>query len=127
MAWDPLARFKGNSIFDAIWSLFSRLLTLGLVLLGWIFFRAESWGVATQYLSRLLSWSHDGTRLLSPYILPAVAGVFLVHLFVNKDRQWAHEMPLQSVWPRILAYSGLALLLTCLAATDSAPFIYFQF
>jgi alginate O-acetyltransferase complex protein AlgI len=126
-ALNPLARFKGNPIFDAGWSLVSRFLTLGVVLVGWIFFRAESWSVATQYLSRLLTWSHDGTRLISPYILPAVAGVFLVHLFVNKDRQWAHEIPLRPVWPRILAYSSLALLLTCFAATDSAPFIYFQF
>jgi len=31
--------------------------------------RAESWGVAMQYLSRMLAWSHDGTRLISPYIL----------------------------------------------------------
>ena len=127
MALDPLARFKGNSIFDATWSLFSRLLTLGLVLLGWIFFRAESWSVATQYLSRLLTWSHDGTRLISPCILPAVAGVFLVHLVVNKDRLWAHEVVFRPLPVRILAYSSLALLLVCLAATDSAPFIYFQF
>jgi len=127
MALDPLARFKGRVIFDEVWSLSSRLLTLGVVLLGWIFFRAESWGVATQYLTRLLSWSHDGTRLISPYILPAVAAVLLVHLFVNKDRQWAVEIPLRPVWSRIVAYACLAFLLTCFAATDSAPFIYFQF
>ena len=38
MAVDPLARFKGDRIFDLSSSLFSRLLTFGLVMLGWIFF-----------------------------------------------------------------------------------------
>ncbi len=127
MAWDPLASLNTHPVLRTAWSFFSRLLTLGIVLLGWIFFRAESWSVATQYLSRLVSWSHDGTHLISPYILAAAAGVFLVHLFIQKDRNWAQEMVFRSFPVRILAYSSLGLLLVCLAATDSAPFIYFQF
>jgi hypothetical protein len=103
------------------------VLTLGVVVLGWIFFRAGSWADATQYTSRLVAWSHDGTRLISPYILPAVAAVFLVHVLVQKDRLWAQEIPTRSLSFRILVYSCLTLLLACLAATDSAPFIYFQF
>ena len=126
-AWDPFSSLNENTAFRFLWSLFSRFLTLGVVVVGWIFFRAESWEAATQYIARLLTWSHEGTHLISPYILPAAAAVFLVHLFIQKDRNWAHEIPLQPVWPRIVAYSCLALLLTCLAATDSAPFIYFQF
>jgi alginate O-acetyltransferase complex protein AlgI len=127
MAWNPLAALNPHPVFRAVWSLFSRLLTLAVVLLGWIFFRAESWGTATQYLSRLVTWSHDGTHLISPYILPAAAGVLLVHLFIQKDRLWAQELVFRPFPVRILAYSSLALLLVCLAATDSAPFIYFQF
>lgn len=127
MTLDPLRALRGNPILDAAWSVFSRFLTLGVVLLGWIFFRAESWTIATQYVSRLVSWSGDGTHLISPYILPAIAAIVLVHLLINKDRQWAHEIPLRPMLPRIVAYTGLALLLTCLSATDSAPFIYFQF
>lgn len=126
-AWNLPSLLKDSRAFQIAWTLFSRLLTLGVVLLGWIFFRARSWADATQYLSRLVTWNHDGTRLISPYILPAVAGVFLVHLLVQKDRLWAQEIPNRSVSYRILAYSTLTLLLTCLAATDSAPFIYFQF
>ena len=125
--WSLPSLLKDHPAFQIASTLFSRLLTLGVVLLGWIFFRARSWTDAIQYLSRLATWSHDGTRLVSPYILPAVAGVFLVHLLVQKDRLWAQEIPNRSVSSRILAYSCLALLLICLAATDSAPFIYFQF
>jgi len=127
MSWNPLNRLRSNGVFDAAWSFVSRGLTLLVVLLGWIFFRAESWGAATQFLLRLVTWSSDGTRLVSPYILPALAGVVLVHLFVQKDRLWAEEIVLRPAPVRIMAYSCLAILLVCLAATDSVPFIYFQF
>jgi hypothetical protein len=48
-------------------------------------------------------------------------------LLVNKDRNWAMELPGRPVPVRILGYTALAVLLVCLGATDSAPFIYFQF
>ena len=127
MTLDPLSSLRSNAVLRSIGVFFSRLLTLSVVLVGWIFFRAESWGTATEYVTRLVTWNYDGIRLLSPYILPAAIGVFLVHLLVNKDRLWAHEIPLRPVPVRIMAYSCLTLLLACLAATDSAPFIYFQF
>jgi alginate O-acetyltransferase complex protein AlgI len=126
-AWDPFSSLNENAAFRFLWSLFSRFLTLGVVVIGWIFFRAESWEAAIQYIVRLLTWSHEGTHLISPYILPAAAAVFLVHLSIQKDRNWAHEIPFRPVPARIFAYSCLALFLVCLGATDSAPFIYFQF
>ena len=127
LAWNPIGALQLNTVFRFVWSSFSRFLTLGVVLVGWIFFRAESWGVATEFLSRLLAWESGGTRVISPYILPATGAVFLVHLCVQKDRVWPHEIPLRAPAFRIFAYTSLALLLACLAATDSAPFIYFQF
>ena len=129
-AWltlNPFASLKETPAFRVIWSLISRLLTLAVVLLGWIFFRAESWTMATQYVARLVTWQRDGIQLISPYILPALAAVFLTHLFVRKDSNWVQEIPFKSFPSRIFAYSSLVLLLVCLAATDSAPFIYFQF
>jgi alginate O-acetyltransferase complex protein AlgI len=127
-AWDPLPeRLKLNPAFQVMWSVLSRALTLGIVLVGWVFFRAQSWGAATEYLARLFRMAKDGTHLVSPYILAAFAAVVLVHLVVNKDRQWAHEIPGRAMPVRIVAYACLAILLACLSATDSAPFIYFQF
>ncbi len=127
VSWDPLRTLKTRPAFEALWSLFLRSVTLGVVLMGWIFFRADSWTTATQYLGRLVMWSQDGTRLVSPYIVPALAGVCLSHIFIQKNRNWAQEVPDYSFLGRTLAYSCLALLLVCLAATDAAPFIYFQF
>jgi hypothetical protein len=53
--------------------------------------------------------------------------VFLAHLIFNKDYNWAQEIPQRSVPVRIVNYTALALLIACLGATDSSPFIYFQF
>jgi len=97
-----------------------RNLDPGVVLVGWIFFRAESRALPRSILSaHRPPGRNDGTFLISPYIIPAVAGVFFVHLFVNKDRQW-----LTNAAPAGLADPGIfqfAMLLACLAATDSAP------
>jgi alginate O-acetyltransferase complex protein AlgI len=127
ITWNPLARFKEDALFQTVWSFCSRLLTLGVVLLGWIFFRAESWSAACSYVARMFSYTRGGTHLVSPHILAAIAGVVLAHILIQKDRLWAAEMPTRRIPARILAYSALALLLACLSATDSAPFIYFQF
>ena len=126
-AWNPLASFEQRPGFRVLSTLFSRVVTLTVVLVGWIFFRAQSWTVAVQYLSRIATWSHEGIRLGSPYIITAVAVVFVTHLLINRDRNWAQEIPHCSVPVRIGAYSMLAVLLSLFAATDSAPFIYFQF
>jgi hypothetical protein len=94
---------------------------------GWLFFRADSWSVGVQYLSRLLAWRHDGTRMVSPYILLALAGMVLTHLIIQKDSNWAREITQRSAPVRIVNYTALALLIACLGTTDASPFIYFQF
>jgi D-alanyl-lipoteichoic acid acyltransferase DltB (MBOAT superfamily) len=125
--WNPLVSLKDCRLFQLGWTFLSRVLTLGVVLLSFVYFRAESIANAGNYLNRLLSWSSDGTRMISPYILPAVAVVVLVHVLQNKDRNWPREIPTRSAVVRFLAYTCLLLLLVTLGATDNVPFIYFQF
>jgi alginate O-acetyltransferase complex protein AlgI len=125
--WDPLHAFNNSSTFRRAWGWTSHLLTLMLVLLGWVFFRADSLSTACLYLGRMFSFTHDGTRLISPQVASGVVAVVLVHLLVNKDRDLVRELPERSVPARILGYTALVSLLVCLGATDSAPFIYFQF
>jgi alginate O-acetyltransferase complex protein AlgI len=124
---DPLASVKKQPVFRFVWSFGARLLTLGVVLLGFVFFRAQSFSDATTYLNRLLLWVPSGARLSSPHILCAVVAVFLVHLLVSKDRNLILELSQKSPAPRILGYASLLLLLALLGATDASPFIYFQF
>jgi alginate O-acetyltransferase complex protein AlgI len=126
MTWNPLSELANRPVFRAAWTLFSRFLTLSIVLVAWIFFRAQSFADAGTYLSRMLSWSH-GVRWVSPYILLALAAVFFTHLLVNKDRNWAQELPERAVPIRITAYAALVVLLSFFGATSTVPFIYFQF
>jgi alginate O-acetyltransferase complex protein AlgI len=126
-SWDPLAALKHRPAFQRMWGGCSHLLTLGVVVLSMVFFRAQSFSDAAAYLKRLLSWSHSGTRLNSPYILAAVVGVFVVHLLVRKDRNLALELPQMPMVQRIAGYATLLVLLVLLGATDSSPFIYFKF
>ena len=126
-AWDPFASLKKSYVFDLGWTLVARVLTLGTVLVGWIFFRATSWSDAWTCLGRITAWNQDGIRFVSPTIIPAAIGVVAVHIFVRKDRLWAAEVPTRSLAIRILSYACLGILLACLSATDGAPFIYFQF
>ncbi len=58
----------------------SRVLTLSIVVIGWIFFRLPTLPEAWQYLSRLAAWTPDGVRMVSPQILGALVVVVLVHL-----------------------------------------------
>jgi len=97
------------------------------VLIGWLFFRAQSWPVAIDYLSRLVSWSHDGTRVVSPYILPAVGVVGFIHLIMRRDGNWIQELPDRLIVQRIAIYAAMGLLVICVSATNTAPFIYFRF
>lgn len=126
-AYHPTASLQKSSVFRVFENFAARVLTLAVVLLGWIFFRAQSWDLAWEYLTRLVFWVPDGVRMVSPYIVPAVAAVFATHLLINKDRNWAHEIPDYSFPVRVGAYAGILVLISLFAATDAAPFIYFQF
>ena len=125
--YDPLATLKDRPAFQFLWTLLSRLLTLGVIMIGWVFFRAESVMDAGHYVSRMFSWSDDGMRLVSPYILPAIAAVLATHLLIDKNRNWAEELQERSVATRVVSYSSLLALVVFLGATDTVPFIYFQF
>lgn len=122
-----MGSWKANPGYAMISNILSRLLTLGVVLVGWIFFRAGSWSLAWEYIERMLSWTPEGIRMVSPYILPAVGVVFVTHLFVAKDRNWAHEIVDRPFPFRVAAYASLIAILSLFAAVDAAPFIYFQF
>lgn len=125
--WDPLKPWKKMLTVKIPVTICAHVLTLGVVFLGFVFFRAQTIGDAFLYMKRIAVWEHSGTRLNSPFILAAVAAVFAVHLLVRKDRNLALELPQKSLAVRIAGYSALLLLLVLLGATDASPFIYFQF
>lgn len=105
----------------------SRTLTLGAVLAGWVLFRCETLETAGLYLWRVTTWQTTGTRLISPYIFPALMAVAVVHLLIDKDRHWALDITSRPARTRVLAYASIVFVIAVLGATDATPFIYLQF
>jgi len=125
--WKPTAALKNHRPYQRVAACGSHLLTLGIAIFPMIFFRAPTFASAMAYLHRLFAWPRTGTRLDSPYILGAVVALFLTHLVVRKDRNLPLELPKISLPWRIVGYSSLSLVLVLLGASDSSPFVYFQF
>lgn len=64
---------------------------------------------------------------MSPYILAALAAVFLIHLVVPKDYNWFVDISKRPVFVRAIAYGAMLFLIVSFGATGATPFIYFQF
>jgi len=125
--WAPLELLKKFSTYRIISILFSRILTISVVLIGWIFFRTHNLLEAENYLTKIICWSNDGTRMLSSQIIIAIVLVSFIHYIISKDRNWAQEIVNKSIFYRAISYSALLIIVVTLGQTDVAPVIYFQF
>jgi alginate O-acetyltransferase complex protein AlgI len=127
MAWKPFGSLDKVAWFRATWTVASHVVTLGTVLLSFAFARTQTLSEAFVYIKRIITWDSTGTHMVSPYILPAVAAVVIVHLLIHKDRNIVEEWAVKPMPIRILSYSSLVLLLALIGASTDTPFIYFQF
>ena len=108
------------------------LLTFGLVVIGWIIFRAETIGQAWEILGlifrkSLLSVPHLGTRAV---YMPLFANLLILLLveWLNRNRQ--HPLEISFVRNHSVKYAiyiALILLLIFFTPPTPSPFIYFQF
>jgi alginate O-acetyltransferase complex protein AlgI len=111
------------------WQVFA---TGHLVLLSWIFFRAEGLGDAVYVLTHLIAGPRGTRELLfhaSLYNLIVLAlGIAVVGLVEMANRGHRIEAILQQpIWFRWPAYYALATAIVVLGAEARATFIYFQF
>jgi alginate O-acetyltransferase complex protein AlgI len=107
--------------------------TFHLVVLGWVFFRAESVGDAGMILRKLVAWEYGG-NLLGGYIgrLDLALSLGLIALLVGIEalqrrmrlRQWVTARPFAVRWAIYL--TGAAAILV-LGVFEKVEFIYFQF
>ena len=122
VAWAPVARLRET----AAWRWVSRILLFHAVCLGWVFFRAPSFGLAFATLHRLAI--PGGCTLLSvPVMLALVAG--LARQFQPLRWRKALEFELGR-WPamaRGAAFAAAVFIIEVLGPTGVAPFIYFRF
>ena len=125
--WCGLRGKEPGAIPSRIGSAAGWALTMVVVFVGWIFFRASGLAGATTMLARIFTWDTSGVRMLSPQILVAIAVVAGTHLIVPKDSNWPLWIVERPMAWRIAAYTGFLMTLLCFGARESAPFIYFQF
>jgi alginate O-acetyltransferase complex protein AlgI len=108
--------------------LLQRVATFHFVCLGWVFFRAESFGVAFGVLSRLVVGWTLGPTLVTPVLMLVIAGSLLMQYLPHHPAQH-----LQVAFSRLRPWAqgvGVALglaAITTLGPQGVAPFIYFQF
>ena len=122
IAWAPIVRVRQT----AAWRWASRLLLFHAVCLGWIFFRAPSFGIAFAVLHRL-TIPGACTLLSIPIAVALVAG--LAGQFQPLRWRKAFEFELGR-WPALArgaAFATAIFAIELLGPSGVAPFIYFRF
>jgi D-alanyl-lipoteichoic acid acyltransferase DltB (MBOAT superfamily) len=103
------------------------LLTLNVVCLAWVFFRAESVDVALDLLERMVT-AWGASPLVTPLVVLTIAGMLALQ-FVPPG--WYRELRVRISYAPAVAQAvvfALALVLVdALGPEGVAPFIYFQF
>ena len=126
-AWHGLL-LCGNRIFEsswnALWKPLRQGLTFVLVVIGWVFFRAQDFTMAADILRHMFTWTPS-----PPLPVPATLAVLLAIGFVfshlgKNTSEMTHE------WTPVMRAALLALLAVCILRTltsHGSPFLYFQF
>lgn len=101
--------------------------TFHVVCLAWVFFRAETFSLATSMLGRLTSWG-GSMELVTPLLLVVIV-MMIASQFVPAARVTELEATFgRWSWPAQGALLGVALVvIDVLGPEGVAPFIYFQF
>ena len=109
------------------------LLTFGLTVLAWIFFRAENMGHAISYISEIFSSSLFGTPkfvgLSKALITIILIAIFLIVEWKGREAQYAIEH-IGHKWYRPIRWTFYSLIIFAIGMympSSESPFIYFQF
>ena len=114
-------------IFPNLKEFIAMIITFGLTVFAWIFFRAESVGDAFTYIGEIFSPSLFTVPFVKPLLL-ALASVFLVVEWLGRESQYALAH-FGINWPRPLRLATYYAILIAifLFAGSEQQFIYFQF
>jgi alginate O-acetyltransferase complex protein AlgI len=103
-----------------------RLLTLLIVLVGWVIFRSPDLGTAGVVLGRLVGSGHAPTAAVDPTWWLVVPVFAAAHVLMNSGRI-ADRLSRMSDWAYAAAYGVAVAVALPFAATGYQAFIYFQF
>jgi alginate O-acetyltransferase complex protein AlgI len=97
------------------------------VLFAWIFFRAQTFGVAFQMIAGIGALRGGLPDAASAATFVALLALLLL-IDVPQYRRGEHTAMIEWHWlPRGLVYAAFVLLILILTPEDDVPFIYFQF
>lgn len=107
------------------------LLTFALVMLSWVWFRAETLGDAIHYFGELLSWSEmpsfEVTSRQWFTLAVAITFAFLPPTMHDAAKHYHGDDGRRMVVKTIVSFMFILLCLGQLAVSDGQPFIYFRF
>ena len=107
--------------------LFVTLNTFGAVTLTWVFFRADTFTDAWDYLTGIATLRSGPVERTAVWIvIPALVVALVVDL---AQRRAAHHEAIMS-WPRLVrgfAYGAAAIAFVVFSGDAPVPFLYFQF
>ncbi len=108
--------------------LFKMLLTFMLVVLAWIFFRADDLGHAFHYLSTIFSGSLFNTPLIIPTTIKIFLPCFLLIEWLGREHQFAISN-MRHIKSGLIRWSVYLIILAVIYiySGNSQEFIYFQF
>jgi len=108
---------------------FLMLLTFGLTVFAWIFFRAENISHAFTYISEIFSPSLLSLPEILPKTLMLLVVLFVFVEWIGRESQYAIEgiSEIKFRGLRWSLYLFIVFLIGMFAMTEETPFIYFQF
>jgi alginate O-acetyltransferase complex protein AlgI len=113
----------------AVWTIFYPLqavITFGLVMIGWVFFRATTFHDSVYILHQM--FFGPGGELLIPRWEQILALVTLLLALLEEKKEWFEEISLGPAWAYGAVCALLLLAIELIGYSQAAvPFVYFQF
>lgn len=130
-----LERFNNGFLFKSLWHPFKHIYTLIVIIIGWVFFRAESLTNAFAYLQVLLGLKNEGIIFQSvSYFLQLDIIVIIFIGIISSVPSFYYLKRIGSNFEmgfKIAKLIGFALILFLISATVASqtynPFLYFRF
>ena len=122
--------------YKAIGKIPSVIITYFIVLIGWVFFRAEDIGYAWNYIERMFTFNGSGSNLyldVKFFSILIIAAFFAFFGIIPGIEKWqgkilAEKQKIFSIY--IMVAFSVLFLIICIASITSSgfnPFIYFRF
>jgi alginate O-acetyltransferase complex protein AlgI len=106
--------------------LFGRLVTILVVLLGWVWFRSPDMKTANLWFAKLLGFDSGDGLPYNPFLI----GLLLLSWFVAmvcRNPVEIHDEKSGFCYPPLVAASIFGMVLTLIVGWGNSPFLYFQF